>query len=63
VDGYYIGRVDNYNGAFQRLELPVGLHRVELRAKGYDNVSFEVKIEPRDTMSYHGSMQALQPVK
>ena len=63
VDGNFMGRVDEYNGAFQRLQLPVGMHRVELRAKGYDNASFEVKIEPRDTLSYHGTMQALQPAK
>lgn len=63
VDGYYMGRVDQYNGAFQRLDLPVGVHRVELRAKNYNNVSFEVKIEPRDIQTYHGTMQSLQPVK
>jgi hypothetical protein len=62
VDGYYIGRVDDYNGAFQRLDLPVGLHRIELRAKGYAPVSFETKIQARDTISYQGAMQ-LQPVK
>ena len=63
VDGYYIGKVDDYNGAFQRLELPVGTHRVELRAKGYEPISFEVNIEPRDTIAYRGTMQPLQPVK
>jgi hypothetical protein len=63
VDGYFVGKVDQYNSAFQRLDLPVGVHRVELRAKGYNNVSFEVKIEPRDTQTYHGTMQPLPPVK
>jgi hypothetical protein len=63
VDGQPVGRVDQYNGAFQRLDLPVGVHRVELRAKDYSNVSFEVKIEPRDIQTYHGTMQPLQPVK
>jgi hypothetical protein len=63
VDGYYVGRVDDYNGVFQRLELPVGAHRVELRAKGFQAISFEVTIEPRDTISYHGEMQRAQPIK
>jgi hypothetical protein len=63
VDGYYIGRVDDYNGAFQRLDLTAGVHRVELRAKGYQQVSFEVAIEPRDTVAYHGAMQRAAPIK
>ena len=63
MDGYYVGRVDDYNGVFQRLELPVGAHRVELRAKGYQAINFEVTIEPRDTISYHGEMQRAQPIK
>jgi hypothetical protein len=63
VDGYYLGRVDDYNGAFQRLELPVGLHKIELRANSYESVNFEVKIEARDIVTYRGAMQQLQPPK
>jgi hypothetical protein len=63
VDNYYLGRVDDYNGAFQRLELPVGLHKIELRATGYESVNFEVKIEARDIVTYRGAMQSLQPPK
>jgi hypothetical protein len=63
VDGYFVGKVENFDSAFQRLELPVGPHRVELRAAGFSPVSFEVKIEPRDTLTYHGTMQSLPPVK
>jgi hypothetical protein len=63
VDGYYMGLVTDYDGAFQRLNLPVGQHHLEIRAPGYQPLGFDVNIEARDTISYHGVMQPLQPVK
>jgi hypothetical protein len=60
VDGYYVGVVDDYNGVFQRLNLLAGPHRVELRAKGYETLAFDVKVEPRSTISYHGELQPQQ---
>jgi hypothetical protein len=57
VDGYYLGLVDDYNGAFQRLNLVAGTHHIEIRAKGYETLAFDVKIEPRETISYHGDLQ------
>jgi hypothetical protein len=56
VDGTYYGIVDQFNSAFQRLELPVGAHRVELRAKGYQSLAFDVTIDRNDTVSYRGTM-------
>lgn len=56
VDGYYVGNVDDYNGPFQRLNLVAGAHRIEVRAKGYEPLTFEVKIEPRETITYHGEL-------
>ncbi len=32
VDGYYVGRVDDFDGLFQRLHLASGPHRLEIRA-------------------------------
>ena len=57
VDGYYVGLVDDYNGTFQRLNLVAGAHHIEIRAKGFETLSFDVKIEPRETISYHGDLQ------
>lgn len=59
VDGYYMGLVDDFDGVFQHLDLEVGNHRVEIRAKGYQTLTFEVRIEPRDTITYRGELQPL----
>ena len=34
VDGSYVGIVDDFDGAFQRLELEPGAHSIEIRAPG-----------------------------
>jgi hypothetical protein len=34
VDGYYSGIVDDFDGVFQRLHLPSGAHRIEVRSPG-----------------------------
>lgn len=60
VDGYYVGVVDDYNGPFQRLNLVEGTHRIEIRANGYETLAVDVKIEPRETITYRGELQ-LQP--
>src|SRR5436190_7354068 len=46
VDGYYVGKVDEFDGMFQRLHIEPGVHRVEVRAGGYEALTFEVKISP-----------------
>ena len=63
VDGVRFGTVDHFDGAFKRLELPVGPHRIELRGSGLQSASFEVSIVARDTITYHGTLQPLPPVK
>ena len=60
VDGYFIGQVDSFDGTFQQLDLEPGTHRIEIRGKGYAPVSFEVRIDPRETITYRGE---LQPIK
>ena len=60
VDGYFVGVVDDYNGAFQRLNLAAGTHRIEFRANGYETLNLDVRIEPRETITYKGELQ-LEP--
>jgi hypothetical protein len=57
VDGYYMGTVDDFNGTFQRMELEAGPHRVEIRAAGFQTITFDVRIEPNDTVTYRGQLQ------
>ena len=57
IDGYYVGVVDSFDGALQRLRVEGGKHRVELTAEGYEPVQFDVMIIPGDTITYKGEMK------
>jgi hypothetical protein len=59
VDGYYAGQVDDFDGIFQRLHLDSGPHRIEVRAAGYETLTFEVRITPDHTTTYQGEMKRL----
>lgn len=60
VDGYYVGVVDEFDGLFQRLHIEAGAHRIEVRAAGYEPLTFEVKITPEHTTTYQGEMKKIQ---
>ena len=53
ADGYYAGNVDDFDGAFQHLDLEAGPHRIELREQGQSPVTFEVNIRPGENITYH----------
>jgi len=57
VDGYYVGRVDDFDGSFQHVNLQSGPHRVELRAPGLAPVTFDVNVTPGQTITYHAGMR------
>jgi hypothetical protein len=59
VDGYYMGTVDDFNGVFQKMDLTSGPHHVEIRAPGFRPITFDVRIEPNDTVTYRGELQLL----
>jgi hypothetical protein len=60
VDGYYAGVVDDFDGAFQKLTLNGGRHKVELRADGYETTEFDVLITPEQTVTFSGDMKKVQ---
>jgi len=60
VDGYYVGLVDEFDGAFQKLSLNGGRHKVELRAEGYETTEFDVLISPERTITFAGDMKKAQ---
>jgi hypothetical protein len=60
VDGYYVGLVDEFDGAFQKLTLNGGRHKVELRADGYETTEFDVLITPEQTVTFAGDMKKVQ---
>lgn len=57
LDGYYVGRVDDFDGVFQRLRLDYGPHRVEIRARGFESLVFEVRTQPGRTITYRGELK------
>jgi hypothetical protein len=60
VDGYFVGTVDEFDGAFQKLTLNGGRHRVEIKADGYETADFDVLITPDETVTYQGELKKLQ---
>ena len=59
VDGFYVGLAQEFGLRGRPLDLAAGAHRVELRAPGYDMLSFSVMIAPSETLRYRGDMQRL----
>ena len=57
VDGYYSGIVNDFDGAFQHMNLQAGAHRVELRVPGMEPVTFDVKVAPGQTITYHAGIR------
>jgi hypothetical protein len=60
VDGYFVGIVDDFDGVFQRLHLPSGPHRIEVRAPGYETLTFEVQIRFDQTTKYEGELRPIR---
>lgn len=57
ADGYFAGTVDNFDGSMQQLNLTPGVHRIEVREKGFEPVSFEVNVEPGRTITYRTTLR------
>jgi PEGA domain-containing protein len=51
VDGYFVGIVDQFDGVFQRLDLPTGEHEIEVYLKGYRPYRQRTLFRPGE--SYH----------
>jgi len=60
VDGTYVGTVDDVI-AQGGLALPPGMHHVEIRASGYQPLTFDVQIEPGGSVSYRGTLDPVRP--
>src|SRR3954451_2137723 len=60
VDGYLVGNVDQFGGAFQKLTLNGGRHKVEVRAEGFETAEFDVLITPDQTVTFQGELKRTQ---
>lgn len=57
VDGYYVGVVDEFDGPFQRLSLPEGPHRVEVKAQGFATLALDVRVLVNHTITVRGELR------
>ena len=61
VDGYFAGRVDDFDGVFQSLQLEGGPHHIQVVAPGFVNLDFDVRIEPGRKITYRGALAPYRP--
>jgi hypothetical protein len=59
IDGFYAGTVEEANRTEAGLGLPVGWHRLEIRAPGFVTPAINVTIEANRTLSYHAQLTPL----
>ena len=56
IDGYYAGRVDDFDGVFQSLRLEEGEYQVEIVLPGFEPLAFNVRIFPGEKTTYEGDL-------
>jgi len=61
ADGYYAGRVDDFNSSTERLALTGGTHHIEIQAEGFAPIGFDVNIEPGRTIIYRADLRQPPP--
>jgi hypothetical protein len=54
VDGYFVGTPDEIN---RELMLEAGPHRIEIRAPGYETITFDVRIDAYRSITYRAALQ------
>lgn len=60
VDSYYAGSVADID-ARRVLDLSPGPHRIEIRARDYEPLTFDVRIAPNDVVTYRGALEPARP--
>jgi hypothetical protein len=60
VDGYYAGRVDDFDGVFQRLHIDPGAHTIEVRADGYEPLTFNIDVRRYRSTTYSGTLKKIE---
>jgi hypothetical protein len=57
IDGQVVGVVSSFSPTSQPLTLPLGHHRLEIRAPGYRSVVDDVDITSGEIIPFHGKLQ------
>ena len=61
VDGYLAGNVDDFDGFFQRLDVPPGEHEIAIYLDGYETVTQKMLFRPRATLDVKHELRPLAP--
>ena len=57
VDGAYAGVVADFDGSTQPLTLAPGTHRIDIEARGFVPLIFDVGVQPGQVIPYRGDLQ------
>ena len=61
VDGYFAGKVEDYDGAFERLHVEPGQHEITVYLEGYRSLHEKVYLSPNSTRKIEGTLEKLLP--
>ena len=61
VDGYYAGKVEDYDGAFERLHVEPGQHEIIVYLDGYRSLHQRLYLSPNSTRKIEGTLERLAP--
>lgn len=61
VNGYYAGRVDDFDGFFQALKLQAGNYHLSVKAPGYEPLDFNVHVTVDHKVTYEGELLKKKP--
>lgn len=61
VDGYFAGRVDDFDGTFQALDLEEGPYKIEIVMPGFETLEVNIRIQPGRKITYRGELRRARP--
>jgi hypothetical protein len=61
LDGYYVGVVDQFDGMFQRLDIPAGEHELSVYMPGYHTVTERTLFRGGQSYHFKENLQPLPP--
>lgn len=61
VDGYFAGKVEEFDGAFQRLHVTPGEHEIVVHLDGYRSLKQSLYLSPNATRRIEGALEKLGP--
>jgi len=57
VDGDYVGTAGEFGPQTAPMDLESGRHHIEIRARGYHTMTFDVDVAPGEVIPYKGTLQ------